>query len=110
MWRIVRREGLNSYILTYKPNIGVSARAEAGLLFKRIKDHQDLDDVRFWPLADIASCIAHVRFEGQSRHDLVRMSTFAVAIVKRTSLLHCTCPLMTQSDIHHVARPQCGSR
>jgi hypothetical protein len=24
--------------------------------------------VRFWPLADIPSCIAHVRFGGQSRH------------------------------------------
>jgi hypothetical protein len=25
-------------------------------------------DVRYWPLADIASCVAHVRFRGQSGH------------------------------------------
>src|SRR5512143_1148386 len=36
--------------------------------------------VRFWPLADICSCSAHVRFRGQSRHDLLRESAFAVAI------------------------------
>ena len=36
--------------------------------------------VRFWPLADIASCAAHVCFQGQSRHDLLRESAFAVAI------------------------------
>ena len=28
-----------------------------------------LSNVRFWPKADIASCAAHVRFRGQSRHD-----------------------------------------
>ena len=29
-------------------------------------------------------CAAHVRLRGQSRHDLIWMSAFAVAIVKRT--------------------------
>ena len=38
-------------------------------------------DVRYWHLADIPSCAAHVRFRGQSGHRLVR----------------CTCPLLTQS-------------
>ena len=38
-------------------------------------------DVRYWHLADIPSCTAHVRFRGQSGHDL----------------LQCKCPLMTQS-------------
>jgi hypothetical protein len=27
-------------------------------------------NVRFWPIADIPSCAAHVRFQGQSRHDI----------------------------------------
>src|SRR5262245_1593567 len=34
----------------------------------------------FWPLADISVCGAHVPFRGQSRHDLVQESAFAVAI------------------------------
>jgi hypothetical protein len=49
-------------------------------------------NVRFWPKADIGYCTAHVRFRGagirfrgrywgQSGH----------------ALLHCICPLMTQS-------------
>ena len=37
--------------------------------------------VRCWHLADIFVCIAHVRFWGQSGHDLLR----------------CTCLLLTQS-------------
>jgi len=28
----------------------------------------DFGDVRYWPLADIASCAAHVCFGGQSGH------------------------------------------
>src|SRR5262245_20865972 len=36
--------------------------------------------VRFWPLADIASCTAHVRFRRQSRHDDLPKSALAVAI------------------------------
>ena len=39
--------------------------------------------VRYWHKADIPSCAAHVCFWGQSGH----------------RLLHCTCPLMTQSDM-----------
>jgi hypothetical protein len=38
-------------------------------------------DVRFWPLTDIRFCAAHVRSREQSGH----------------ALLHCICPLMTQS-------------
>ena len=38
-------------------------------------------NVHFWPLADIASCAAHVCFQGQSGH----------------GFLHCICPLLTQS-------------
>jgi hypothetical protein len=37
--------------------------------------------VRFWPKADIPSCTAHVRFQGQSGH----------------GLMHCKCLLLTQS-------------
>ncbi len=37
--------------------------------------------VRYWHLADIDQCTAHVRFRGQSGH----------------AFLHCICPLMTQS-------------
>jgi hypothetical protein len=37
--------------------------------------------VRYWPIADIASCTAHVRFRGESGHDLLRRE----------------CPLLTQS-------------
>jgi hypothetical protein len=36
-------------------------------------------NVRFWPLADMRQCTAHVRFRGQSGHDV----------------LHCKCSLMT---------------
>ena len=28
-------------------------------------------DVRYWPLADISICGAHVRFQGQSGHGLL---------------------------------------
>jgi hypothetical protein len=31
-----------------------------------------LCDVRYWPLADIPSCTARVRFRGQSGHDFLR--------------------------------------
>jgi hypothetical protein len=47
-------------------------------------------DVRFWPLADIRRCAAHVRFRGQSRHDLVWMSAFAVAIGGKADMTYCT--------------------
>ena len=42
-----------------------------------------MTDVRFWHLADMGCFTAHVRFRGQSGHDLLR----------------CTCLLLTQSDI-----------
>ena len=38
-------------------------------------------NVRFWHKADMLSCTAHVRYWGQSGH----------------AILHCKCPLMTQS-------------
>jgi two-component sensor histidine kinase len=37
-------------------------------------------DVRFWRLADITSCAAHVRFREQSRHDHWHMAAFVVVI------------------------------
>ena len=48
-----------------------------------------LADVRYWHKADMPSCTAHVRYWGQSGH----------------ALLHCTCPLMTQSG-HGRGLPQ----
>src|SRR6476661_6757141 len=30
-------------------------------------------DVRYWPLADISLCTAHVRFEGESGHGLLSL-------------------------------------
>jgi hypothetical protein len=47
-------------------------------------------NVRYWPLADIASCTAHVRFRGTSRHDHLRMSAFAVAIGGKADMALCT--------------------
>ena len=44
-------------------------------------------NVRYWHLADMGLCAAHVCFWGQSRH----------------CVLHCKCPLMTQSG--HEQRP-----
>ena len=49
-------------------------RREAVLLFSA---HFN---VRFWPLADIDECAAHVRFWGQSRHRFLREVAFAVSI------------------------------
>src|SRR6185369_17993014 len=46
--------------------------------------------VCFWPKADISSCTAHVRFRGQSGHDLVRKSAFAVAIGDKADMPFCT--------------------
>ena len=47
-------------------------------------------NVRYWPKADMAECTAHVRFQGQSRHDLLRMSAFAVAIGGKADMRCCT--------------------
>ena len=44
--------------------------------------------VSFWYLADTRQCTANVRFRGQSGH----------------ALLHCTCPLLTQSGHHYLRR------
>jgi len=48
-----------------------------------------LVNVRFWPKADIDQCIAHVRFRGQSRHDPLRKSAFAVAIRCKADIAFC---------------------
>jgi hypothetical protein len=40
--------------------------------------------------ADIASCAAHVRFQGQSGHDHWHMSAFAVAIGGKADMARCT--------------------
>jgi hypothetical protein len=46
-------------------------------------------NVRFWPLADISLCTAHVRFEGESGHDRLRKSAFAVAIGCKADIAFC---------------------
>jgi hypothetical protein len=48
-----------------------------------------MSDVRFWPKADISQCTAHVRFRGQSRHDLGGKSAFAVAIGGKADIAFC---------------------
>jgi hypothetical protein len=47
-------------------------------------------DVRDWPIADIPCCIAHVRFRGESGHDRLRESAFAVAIGGKADMPFCT--------------------
>jgi len=46
-------------------------------------------------------CTAHVRFRRESRHDLLRMSAFAVAIGGKADMRFCnvTRRLLTQADI-----------
>jgi hypothetical protein len=44
-------------LMSYGPDFVDQYRQAAGYVDRRLK-------VRFWPLADIASCIAHVRFRG----------------------------------------------
>jgi hypothetical protein len=44
---------------------------------------------RYWPLADIVSCTANVRFWGQSRHNDWQMSAFAVAIGGKADMGEC---------------------
>jgi hypothetical protein len=46
-------------------------------------------NVRFWPLADIPSCTAHVCFRGQSGHGLLRNFAFAVAIGSKADMPCC---------------------
>src|SRR4029450_3637838 len=48
-----------------------------------------MNDVRYWPKADIASCTAHVRFWRESGHDRLRMSAFAVAIGCKADMAFC---------------------
>jgi hypothetical protein len=43
----------------------------------------------FGPKADISSCTAHVRFWGQSGHDLVRKSAFAVVVGGKADMAYC---------------------
>src|SRR5262249_40749895 len=59
---------------------------------KRVKSRYGLVSayVRFWPKADIPRCTAHVRFRGQSGHDRLRMSAFAVAIGGKADMAFCT--------------------
>ena len=47
-------------------------------------------NVQFWPIADIPSCTAHVRFWVQSGHGLLRNFAFAVAIGCKADMLVCT--------------------
>src|SRR6185369_1633134 len=46
-------------------------------------------NVHLWPKADTSQCTAHVRFRGQSRHDFVRKSAFAVAIGGKADIAFC---------------------
>jgi hypothetical protein len=46
-------------------------------------------NVRYWPIADIVSCTAHVRFRGQSRHAIRGVSAFAVAIGGKADIVYC---------------------
>src|SRR5262245_50464063 len=52
--------------------------------------NKKISNVRFWPIADIASCTAHVRFRMQSGRDRLRMSAFAVAIGGKADMPCCT--------------------
>jgi hypothetical protein len=56
-------------------------------------------DVRYWPLADIASCAANVRFLRQSGHDRLREIRFRGRYWGQSGhdLLRRTCLLLTQS-------------
>jgi hypothetical protein len=45
--------------------------------------------VRYWPLADIDECAAHVRFWGQSRHGFLREVAFVVAIGGKADVTFC---------------------
>ena len=47
-------------------------------------------NVRYWPIADMASCTAHVRFRGQSRHALLRNFASAVAIGCKANMTFCS--------------------
>ena len=57
---------------------------------RRRCDRMKGTNVRYWPKADIRSCTAHVRFWGQSGHDRLRMSAFAVAIGCKADMALCT--------------------
>jgi hypothetical protein len=46
-------------------------------------------DVRYWPLADIRYCAAHVRYWGQSRHDGLPMSAIAIAFRGKADIAFC---------------------
>jgi hypothetical protein len=45
--------------------------------------------VRFWPLADMSRCTAHVCFREQSRHDHWHMSAFMVATGGKADMTYC---------------------
>ena len=46
-------------------------------------------NVRFWPLADIRYCAAHVRYWGQSRHDGLPMSAIAIVFRGKADIAFC---------------------
>src|SRR5262245_5299640 len=50
---------------------------------------EPVNNVRFWPKADMGWCTAHVRFRRQSRHDRWHMSAFAVAIGCKADIACC---------------------
>src|SRR5262245_17013987 len=75
---------LGSRIARWMGGLNTAAEARIG------PDTRGVDpDVRFWPKADIPSCTAPVRFRGQSRHELLRMSAFAVAIGGKADMTFC---------------------
>jgi CheY-like chemotaxis protein len=86
-----KRKALENGAETLSPSRSISgrfaARSTCGLSAP-LKRPLVSFNVRYWHKADIARCTAHVRFRGQSGHDLLR----------------CTCLLLTQSG-DGTARP-----
>src|SRR5262249_6255824 len=73
----------------YNANAREAPALRLGLL---VVSREQLDNVRFWPKADIPSCTAHVRFWGQSGHVVLRC-TCLLLTQSGHCCLHRTCPL-----------------
>src|SRR5690242_19124155 len=74
-------------LICYNCSYITTAKIEAGLASAMKHSNETIvgRDVRYWHLADIPSCTAHVRFRSKSGH----------------AVLRCKCLLMTQSG--HLA-------
>lgn len=60
-------------------------------------------NVRFWPLADIRYCAAHVRYWGQSRHDGLPMSAIAIAFRGKADIAFCAAYVRHVTHSEHFA-------